>query len=202
MNKLAAPLIAVLVCSVALAGDEGYLMFNDKGQLVVSGPFNVIIPAPPESRPAGPIHANPQFLDESLHVSRAGFFRDDEFVVIEVETTDAPAGTLSYEGRLPTIELGGVTFYTRALCIEFTQEEVDAGNDPLRDFVKSQNIRLVPGVYARQLFVTTQDGTGEGVILYAQSLDSCELATDEFASEFDQRFERFIESVERVNPTS
>jgi hypothetical protein len=185
--------------SFADAIDHEYLTFDSRDRLIVSGPFSVRIPKPKGSRMAGPVHSNPRFMREQLRLSKAGYFVDDRFVVVEVETTDAGAGTLSYD-HLPTIELAGQDFHTRSACIEISQEELDVGDDPLLEFVEAQGFDLQPAVYARQLLITTEDGSGEGVILYARRVSDCGEVTPEFEQEFDGQFDRFIQSIRDVNP--
>jgi hypothetical protein len=193
--------IAMLIVSVAHAADidHAYLEFDKRDRLVVSGPFSVIIPKPEGSRPAGPVHSNPRFMREQLRLSKAGYFVDDRFVVVEVETTDAGPGTLSY-ASLPTIELAGQEFHTRSACVEIDQAELDAGDDPLLEFVQAQGFVLQPAIYARQLMITTDDGGGEGIILYARRVGDCGEVSADFAAEFDAQFERFIASIREANP--
>jgi hypothetical protein len=132
-------------------------------------------------------------------LSKAGFFVEDRFIVVEVETTDAGAGTLSYD-HLPTIELAGQDFHTRSACVVISQQELDAGDDPLLEFVQAQGFDLQPAIFARQLLITTDDGSGEGVILYARRVDDCGDVTAEFEQEFDGQFDRFIQSIRDANP--
>jgi hypothetical protein len=201
VNKFVTLALAVLFAFSAMAAseDHAYLTFDSKDRLIVSGPFNVRIPKPKEARTAGPVHSNPRFMREQLRLSKAGYFVDDRFVVVEVETTDAGAGTLSYD-HLPTIELAGQNFHTRTACVEISQAELDAGDDPLLEFVQAQNFELQPAVYVRQLLITTEDGSGEGVILYARRVNDCGDVTPEFEQEFDGQFERFIKSIRDANP--
>lgn len=193
---------AILLTSTVLAGDSGheYLAFDDQDQLVVSGPFEVSIPTPEGARKAEPVHSQSRFMREQLRTSKAGFFVDDRFVVIEIETTDAPPGTLTYP-RLPIIEMAGHEFHTRAGCLEFTQEDLDTDDDPLIEFIERQGFDLMPAVHARQLFVTTDDGTGEGIILFARRIEDCSALSQEFEEDFDNQFERFIASIQQANPT-
>ena len=61
-------------------------------------------------------------------------------------------------------------------------------------------VQIVPAVQTVQLFVTTDDGTGEGVILYVRNVPrGCEALTPEFESEFMGAFEGFIESIRSAN---
>jgi hypothetical protein len=70
----------------------------------------------------------------------------------------------------------------------------------LLEFVQAQNFELQPAVYVRQLLITTEDGSGEGVILYARRVNDCGDVTPEFEQEFDGQFERFIKSIRDANP--
>ena len=48
---------------------------------------------------------------------------------------------------------------------EIPQDLRCSDDDPLFEFIESHNVQIVPAVHAVQLFVTTDDGTGEGIIL-------------------------------------
>jgi hypothetical protein len=190
-----------IIPALAETEDHAYLTFDSKDRLIVSGPFSVRIPKPKGARAAGPVHSNPRFMREQLRLSKAGYFVEDRFVVVEVETTNAGAGTISYD-HLPTIELAGQDFHTRSACVGISQEELDAGDDPLLEFVQAQGFELRPAVYARQLLIATDDGGGEGVILYARRVNDCAEVTEAFEKEFDGQFDRFIQSIRDVNPKS
>jgi hypothetical protein len=139
------------------------------------------------------------FMGEDLKVSMAGYFADDQLVIVQVETTNAPAGTLSNE-NLPIIELAGREFRARTTCVDISQEELDADDDPLFEFVEQYAVQIVPAVQALQLFVTADDGTAEGVILYVRNVPGgCGALTPEFEAEFKGAFERFIESIRSAN---
>jgi len=190
--------LALFVTSAAFAG-HAYIDYDTDGNMVLSGPFEAIIPKPEGARMGGPEHSTVSFMAEDLKVSMAGYFADDQFVIVQVETTNAPAGTLSNE-NLEIYELAGREFRGRTLCIDISQEELDADDNPLFEFTESQNVQIVPGVQAVQLFVTTDDGTGEGVILYVRNVaDGCGTVTPEFEAEFHAAFERFIESIRSAN---
>jgi Tfp pilus assembly PilM family ATPase len=61
-------------------------------------------------------------------------------------------------------------------------------------------VQIVPAVKVVQLFVTTDDGTGEGKILYMRNVPGgCDALTPEFEAKFDAAFERFIESIRSAN---
>jgi len=138
-------------------------------------------------------------MGEDLKVSMAGYFADDQLVIVQVETTNASTGTLTNK-NLPIYELAGREFRARTVCVDISQEELDADDDPLFEFVETQDVQIVPGVQAVQLFVTSDDGTGEGVILYVRNVPGgCSELTPEFEAEFHAAFERFIESIRSAN---
>ena len=62
--------------------------------------------------------------------------------------------------NLPVYKIGDRDFRARELCIDISQEELDADDDPLFEYVESYNVQIVPAVQAVQLVVTTDDGTG------------------------------------------
>ena len=192
---------AVLTCFVASAAfaSHAYIDFDDDGNMVLSGPFDTVIPKPEGARTGGPEHSTMNFMGEDLKVSMAGYFADDQLVIVQVETTNAAAGTLSNE-NLPIYELAGREFRGRTTCVGISQEELDADDDPLFEFVEQYAVQIVPAVQAVQLFVTDDDGTAEGVILYVRNVPSgCDSVTPEFEAEFKGAFERFIESIRTAN---
>jgi len=193
---------AVILMSLVAPGafaDQGYIHFDDNGNMVVSGPFDVIIPKPEGARIGGPEHSTPSFLDEELKVSRAGFFADDQFVMVQVETTNATPGTLSNK-NLPVYKIAGEEFRARTACLDISQEELDMDDDPLFEFIESENVQIVPAVQAVQLFVVSEDGTGEGIILFLRNVPGgCDSVSPEFKAEFDGAFERFIGSIRDAN---
>jgi hypothetical protein len=198
--RIFAGLVFVLICSSATLAEDGeYMTLDDQGRLLVSGPFEVIIPGPPGFAVAGPVHKTEKFLAETLQVAKAGFFGDKQFVVVEVETTDAPAGTLSY-ADMPTVDLAGQEFRSRTLCIELTADDMEAGDEPLLTFIADQGFVVEPALYIRQLLFNTADGTGEAGILFAERVEDCETVSDEYRADFDQRTERFIKRVQDANP--
>ncbi len=192
---------SVLICFIvpAVFADHAYIKFDAQENMVISGPFNVIIPKPKGARIGGPEHTNPSFLNEELKLSKAGYFGDDQFVMVQVETTNAPAGKLTNE-NLPIYEVAGQEFRARTGCIGISQERLDTDDDPLFEFIEDQNVQIVPGVQAVQLFVTTDDGTGEGIILYMRNVPGgCGAVSPEFEAEFNAAFDRFIKSIRKVN---
>ena len=126
MKKMITVATAMMVCfaSSAAIAEHAYISFDADENMVISGPFSVTIPKPPGARAGGPQNSTPSFLDEKLQVSRAGYFADDQLVIVQVETTNAPAGTLTNE-NLPVHMLGGEEFRARTLCIDISQEELD-----------------------------------------------------------------------------
>jgi len=192
---------AVLICLVAPAAyaDHAYISYDADENMVVSGPFNVVIPKPEGARVGAPKHSIEHIQDEELKISKAGYFADDQFVMVQVETTNAPAGTLTNE-NLPVYLIGDREFRARETCIEISQEELDADDDPIFEYVETQNVQIVPAVQAVQLIVTTEDGTGSGVILYMRNVpDGCNAVTPEFKADFDAAFGRFVESIQTAN---
>ena len=195
---LATAALAFFLANTAFAG-HAYINFDDDGNMVLTGPFNVVIPKPEGARLGQPENSSPSFLDEELKVSKAGFFADDQFVMVQIETTNAPAGTLTNK-NLPVYEIAGEEFRGRKACVEISQEALDSDDDPIFEFIETQNVQIVPTVRAVQLFVTNDDGTAEGIILFMRHYaGSCDAMTEEFKSEFDAAFERFIESIKSAN---
>jgi len=194
----AAIVLISFVAPGAYAG-HGYISFDDNGNMVISGPFDAIIPKPKGARISGPENSTPSFLDEDLKVTRAGYFADDQFVMVQVETTNAAAGTLTNK-NLPVVELAGEEFRARTACLDISQEELDMDDDPLFEFIEGQNVQIVPAVQGVQLFVVTEDGTGEGIILFLRNVPGgCDSVTPEFKADFDGAFDRFIGSIRDAN---
>jgi len=201
VKKMIMAAAAVLTCFAGSAAfaSHAYVEFDADGNMVLSGPFDAVIPKPDGARTGGPEHSTMNFMGEDLKVSMAGYFADDQLVIVQVETTNAPAGTLSNE-NLPIIELAGREFRARTTCVDISQEELDADDDPLFEFVEQYAVQIVPAVQAVQLFVTADDGTAEGVILYVRNIPGgCDALTPEFEAEFKGAFERFIESIRSAN---
>jgi hypothetical protein len=194
----AAAALSCFIASAALA-DHSYIDFDADGNMVISGPFDVIIPKPAGARLGGPEHTTPSFMSEDLKVSRAGFFGDHQFVMVDVETTNAAAGTLTNK-NLPVYELAGEEFRARTVCLDITQAELDADDDPIFEFIEDQSVQIVPAVNVLQLFVTNEDGTAEAKILFIRNFpDSCSTMTADFEAEFKAAFERFVEAVQKAN---
>ena len=194
----AATVLSCLIASAATA-QHAYIEFDADENMVLSGPFDAIIPKPEGARIGGPEDSTPSFLAEDLKVSKAGYFGDDQFVMVQIETTNAPAGTLTNQ-NLPLYELAGEEFRARTLCVDISQEELDADDDPIFECSVRQMVQSVPAVQTIQLFVTTDDGTGEGVILYVRNVPGgCVALTPEFEAEFKGAFEGFIESIRSAN---
>ena len=138
---------AVLISVIASAAfvDHAYIKFDAQGNMVISGPFNVIIPKPEGTRIGGPKHSTPNFLNEELKLSTAGYFADNLIVVIQIETTNARPGTLTHK-NLPVYEIAGREYRARTACVGISQNELDADDDPLIEFIEDQNVQIVPGV--------------------------------------------------------
>ena len=201
MKKIIITAVGVLTCFVGSAAlaSHAYIDFDADGNMVLSGPFDAVIPKPEGARIGRPENSTVSFMGEDLKVSMAGYFADDQFVIVQVETTNAPAGTLSNE-NLPVYELAGREFRARTVCVDISQEELDADDDPLFEFVEQHAVQIVPAAQVVQLFVTADDGTAEGVILYVRNVpDGCDALTPEFETEFHAAFERFIESIRSAN---
>jgi hypothetical protein len=183
---------------MASAGDE-YISVDKDGNMTVSGPFNAVIPKPARGRTAGPVHSTPSFLDEHLKVSLAGYFADDQFVTVQVETTDAGAGTLSNK-NYPVRAIAGREFRVRDACIDISQEMLDSNSDPTFEFIEDQKVQIVPAMQAVQLVVINDEGTAQGTIMYMRNVPGgCAAMSDEFKTGFDAAFERFIGSIRKVD---
>lgn len=187
-----------LTAQFALA-EHQYLTLDIDGSLQVSGPFNLVIPMPPPATPAKTEHKHSSFGMEKLQTSRGGYYDEDRILIIEVETTDAPAGTISYEG-MPMVEMAGLNFPSRTGCVQISQAEIEAGDEPLLVFAKKNGWDPTPAVWARQIFLVNEDGTGEGITLFAKRVSSCEEVDEAFIAEFESQFERFVKSVRAANP--
>jgi len=184
--------------SAANAGHE-YIDFDSDGNMIIAGPFNAIIPIPGDARVGKAEHTTDSFLSEDLKVSKAGYFADDQFVIVQVETTNAAAGTVS-DRNLPAYKIGDTKFRARTQCIDISQEELDSDDNPLLEYVEDYNVQIVPAVRAVQLFVSNDDGTAVGTILYMRNVPGgCNSMTPEFASEFKDAFDRFIQSIQSRN---
>jgi hypothetical protein len=86
------------------------------------------------------------------------------------------------------------------VCLDISQEELDADNDPIFEFIEGQSVQIVPAVNVLQLFVTNDDGTAEAKILFIRNVPgSCDAMTEDFEAEFKAAFERFIEAVRKAN---
>ena len=195
----AAAVLSCCIVTVAFA-EHAYIDYDADENMVISGPFNAIIPKPEGARIGGPEHSKASFMGEDLKISKAGYFGDDQFVVVQVETTNAPAGTLSNKNLL-AYEIAGEVFRARKLCVDISQDELNEADDPLFEFIELQMVQIVPAVQSLQLFVTAEDGTAEGVILYVRNVPGgCDALTPEFEAEFNAAFERFIKSIQNANP--
>ena len=198
VNMTAAAVLIWLIAPAAFA-DHAYIGYDADENMVISGPFDAVIPKPPDARIGAPEHSTERFLAEHLKISKAGFFADDQFVMVQVETTNAATGTLTNK-NLPVYKIGDRDFRARELCIDISQEELDADDDPLFEYVESYNVQIVPAVQAVQLVVTTGDGRGEGAILFMRNVPGgCDALTPEFKEKFDAAFGRFVKSIQTAN---
>jgi hypothetical protein len=179
--KIAGTLFLTCIIASTAFADGEYISIDDNGNMVISGPFDAIIPKPEGARVGGPAHSTPSFLNEDLRVSKAGYFADDQFVMVQIETTSAAPGTLT-NTNLPVYELAGEEF--RALF----------------EFIEDQNVQIVPAVQAVQLSVVTDDGTGEGLILFMRNVPGgCGAVTAGNEADFHEAFETFVESIQDAN---
>ena len=194
-SRISIALILLSVCTSGAFAENGYIKFDHDENMVISGPFEAVIPKPANARIGGPENSSPSFMNEELKVSKAGYFGDVEMVIVNVETTNAAAGTLTNE-NLPVYQIAGEEFRARKACIDISQAELDMDDDPFFEFIEGQNVQLVPAVQAVQLSVVTDDGTGEGTILYLRNVpDGCDSVSAEFMTEFDGAFGTFIETI-------
>jgi len=197
-TMMATTILMCLITSTVFA-EHAYINFDAEENMVISGPFDLVIPKPGDARIGGPEHSTDRFMGEDLKLSQAGYFADDQFVMVTVETTNAPVGTLTNE-NFPIHKLAGRDFRARTACVSISQEDLDADNDPIFEFIEDQNVQIVPAVQAIQLFGTAEDGTGEGIILYMRNVPGgCDAMTAEFEAEFMGAFERFITSIQAKN---
>jgi hypothetical protein len=194
-SRISIALILLSVCASGAFAENGYIKFDDDENMVISGPFEAVIPKPENARIGGPENSSPSFMNEKLKVSKAGYFGNNEMGIVNVETTNAAAGTLTNE-NLPVYEITGEEFRARTACIDISQAELDMDDDPFFEFIEDQNVQIVPAVQAVQLSVVTDDGTGEGTILYLRNVPGgCDSVSAEFMSQFDSAFGAFIETI-------
>ncbi len=205
MKKSITAAAAILICitgTTAGAAEpikHAFININENGNMVLSGPFNIIVPMPEGARIGGPEHSITRIPGEYLKTSRAGYFADDQFVVVQVETTNDAKGTLTNE-HLPLVELAGREFRVRDLCVDISQEELDADDESIYEFIEDQNVQIVPAVNVMQLFATNDAGTAVGIIMYVRNVPGgCESLTPDFETEFKAAFERFIQSIIDAN---
>ena len=191
--------LILCISSTAIAG-HSFIEFDDAGNMVISGPFDATLPKPgPNARLGGPEHSTPSFLDEDLKVSKAGYFGDDQFVVVQVEQTNAGTGTLT-NTNLPTIELAGEEFRAREACVAISQEELDEADDSLFEFTEKMNVQIVPAVQAMQLFFVNDDGTAEGIILFMRNVPGgCDAQSDADKAAFKSDFEEWMAAIQAAN---
>ena len=148
---------------------------------------------------AGPEHSTPSFLDEDLKVSKAGYYGLNQFVVVQVEQTNAGSGSLT-NTNLPAMTLAGEEFRAREGCIDISQEQLDADDDPLFEFTEQMNVQIVPAVMAMQLFVVNDDGTAEGIILFMRNVvGGCDSMSDDFKASFKGDFENWVKAIRAAN---
>ena len=198
-NKLTGITLLLTMLAAVSHAQDSYIAFDDGGNMLLTGPFELTIPRPGEARQGGPRDSSPSLLNEKLKVSVAGYFGADQFVVVQVETTDAGPGTMSAE-HLPVMELAGQEFRARKGCADVSQEELDMDDDPLFEFVEGYDVQIVPAVMVMQLVAVDASGSGMGTILFMRNVAAgCDAMTPEFEQRFTGDFERFIESIRAAN---
>jgi hypothetical protein len=200
LTGFAALLALIAVVSVPQThAQDSYIEFDDDGNMLLSGPFDLTIPMPPGVRRAGPRQSSPSLLDEKLKVSTAGYFGTDQLLVVQVETTNAGPGTMSDE-FLPLMTLAGDEFHAREACIDVTQAQLDTNDDRLFEFVEDNDVTILPAVMAMQVLAVDDTGVGLGTLLFMRNVpEGCEAMTQEFEEAFKSDFEGFIESVRNAN---
>ena len=199
MNKLTGIILSLSLTAAVSHAQDSYIAFDDDGNMLVSGPFELTIPRPGQARLGGPKDSSPRLLNERLKVSIAGYFGDDQFVVVQVETTDAGPGAMRNE-HLPVMEIAGEDFRARKGCTDISQEELNADDDPLFEFVERYNVQIVPAVMVMQLLAVDNSGSALGTVLFMRNVPGgCESMTPEFEKKFSDDFERFVESVRTAN---
>ena len=188
---------AALFCMIAFtaAADQSYIGFDAEGNMLISGPFNAIVPRPDGMSFDGPVNYRPSILDEELTVSIAGYYADDLLLIAQVETTDTALGTVSKQ-NLPTVEIAGREHKARKFCLNFSQDEMENSGDPLIEFIARQNVQVIPAMIVWQLLDISEDGTGSGQLLLMRHLpDGCDAMTSEFKVDFDNEFEQLLASI-------
>jgi hypothetical protein len=186
------------LCAQVATADHAYMSLDDDGDLVASGPFNLVIPRPPNAETITPRNSHTSFGLERLRTSRAGYFDDYRVMIIEVETTDGAPGTIDYSG-MPMVEMAGLTLPSRRGCLYISDEELDADDEPLLELMQQINFDPKPAMYGRQVFLVAEDGKAEGIALYARRVDNCDTISDAEMQDFDAQFERFIKTIRAAN---
>jgi len=201
MKSLLASLItmaSLVLPGLAGSGEAGYLVFDPNGDLVASGPFQFTVAKPAGHEAVGPATEQERFLGENLTTSIAGYLAADRFFLVQIETTDAPAGTISYDA-LPTLTMAGIEFSVREGCLDFP--DPGANQNPVVQFLVAKGYPLAPAQYVRQVLKVTGEGTAEGMVLFARHVESCtgEDVGEAFMKEFDEEFQAFVKGSRRNN---
>jgi len=98
------------------------------------------------------------------------------------------------------MQLAGEEFRARKECVDISQEQLNADDDPLFEFVERYSVQIVPAVMAMQLLAVDTSGSALGTVLFMRNVPGgCESMTPEFENKFTGDFERFIESVRAAN---
>ena len=137
ITMTASAVLTMLIASAAYAG-HAYISYDAENNMVISGPFDAVIPKPARAR-FGPVEHSTEYIQsEELKISKAGYFADDQLVIVQVETTNASAGTLTNE-NLPVYLIGDREFRARETCIEISQEELDAAFGRFIESIQTAN---------------------------------------------------------------
>jgi hypothetical protein len=199
MNRFVSVCTLVGLLPLSAVAQDSYIAFDSNSNMVLSGPFDLHIPRPGNTTPAGPEDSRTSLLDEELRVSRAGYFGADQFILVEIETTSAGAGTLSAD-YLPTLKVGDEEFLGRKLCVDVGAGDLEGTDDPLFEFILAQDVKIVPAVLAMQLVATGGAGSALGTIIFVRNVPGgCEAMTPEFEDKFTADFERYVRTVRDAN---
>lgn len=146
---------------------------------------------PADFRPAGPIDRNATFSEHAYAVSLAAYIGSKAFVMVHAERVLDGSGASNYS-NLDIYRLHDQAFRTKTMCATLTAEDV-AGEHDLK-FLSDNGFSPVPGIYLRQLFLTTDDHNAEVVITYGERLPSCEALTmaPDFRSALDSRLRESV----------
>ncbi len=201
MKKILVLAFVSLLVSPAWA-EHAYISFDEEGNAVISGPFNAIIPKPDEqAQLAGPVNTESKLGDESLKSSIAAYYGTDsnQFLTIQVETTDGGVGTLT-DSNMPKITLAGQEFSAYQTCTEINQDELNQTDNRLYKFMDDAGVQLVPGLYFIMLYLTNDEGTAEAIVRYSRNApQGCSSVTDKEIEQFNAKFEAYVQHAMEIN---